>query len=213
MAGQESAMRRFERFRHALDLQEDTHQIIRSWVRDGNGVAFRELGTAHAYGLGVDEVQAFAVLYWQMGADLGDAVCQANLGSRFLRGYGVAMDEEEGFAYYVRSANQGHYAGIYGLAMCHENGEGIATNLDTAWSLINKALAAAHAAAGTDGGLAEDYLDDIHASLARINYKRGGGHGVVVFGGGGDVGGDWRERVVSIGMTGGRTTTASFGMD
>ena len=212
MAGQESAMRRFEKCKRAFP--EDKHPLLRRWVRDGNGVAFQQLGTAYASGnLGLEEDQKMAVRCWRIGADVGDAVCQANLGSRLAQGYGVGMDVNEGFHYYTLSAIQGHYAGIYGLAMCHENGEGIATNLDTAWRLINKALAAAHAAAGTDGGLAEDYLDDIHAALARINYKRGGGHGVVVLGGGDDVGGDWRERVVSIGMTGGEMTTASFGMD
>ena len=91
------------------------------------------------------------------------------------------MDEEEGLRYYMLSARQGHYTGLYGMAMCHENGEGVATNLDEAWRLINLALASAHAAAGTGVGLAEDYLPDIHAALARINYKRGGGRAAVIF--------------------------------
>ena len=181
---------------------QSLHPTVRDWFRkvsEGDVVPLRNIGAVCANGdLGCEETQEGAVHFWRIGAEAGDAVCQANLGSRLVQGYGVAMDVNEGLHYYVLSARQGHYAGIYGLAMCHENGEGIATNLDGAWRLINKALAAAHAAAGTDGGLAEDYLDDIHAALARINYKRGGGHGVVVFGGGGgDVGGDWRERVVS----------------
>ena len=118
---------------------QSLHPTVRDWFRkvsEGDVVPLRNIGTVCANGdLGCEETQEGAVHFWRIGAEAGDAVCQANLGSRLVQGYGVAMDVNEGLHYYVLSARQGHYAGIYGLAMCHENGEGIATNLDGAWRL------------------------------------------------------------------------------
>ena len=194
MTGQESATRRYEVIKHAVGHGREVHwkpesgmhPILRRWVRDagdGNGVAMGKLGKCFADGLlGVEEDQEMAVAYWQMGADVGDAECQANLGSRLSRGYGVSLDEEEGFRYYMLSAKQGHYTGLYGAAVCYMNGEGVARDLDEAWRVINLALGSANACAGKDGGAAEDFLPDIERILAKINYMRGGGHAAVVFG-------------------------------
>ena len=191
MTGQESATNG-KVFRHYVDGRwvrwkpEGMHPVLRRWVRDagdGNGEAMGKLGKCFADGLlGVEEDQELAVAYWRMGAEVGDAVCQANLGSRLSRGYGVSLDEEEGFRYYMLSAKQGHYTGLYGAAVCYMNGEGVARDLDEAWRVINLALGSANACAGKDGGDAEDFLPDIERILAKINYMRGGGHAAVVFG-------------------------------
>ena len=117
-----------------------------------------------------------------MGADVGDPFCQANLGNRLVRGWGVPMDEAEGFRYYMLSAKKGHYTGLYGAALCYMNGHGVARDLDEAWRVMNLALGSAHAWAGKDGGDAEDFLPDIERILAKINYMRGGGHAAAVFG-------------------------------
>ena len=63
----------------------------------------------------------------------------------------------------------------YLVAVCYENGEGVAVDLDEAWRLMNLALAAAQAN-GDPGG----YTSDIHAALPRIKSKQGGGNVAMV---------------------------------
>ena len=186
MTGQESAIRRFEVFRDAFELPEDMHPLLWRWLIeacDGDVVPFRDIGTTYANGmLGLEQDQEMAVRCWRMGADVGDPFCQANLGNRLVRGWGVPMDEAEGFRYYMLSAKKGHYTGLYGAALCYMNGHGVARDLDEAWRVMNLALGSANAWAGKDGGDAEDFLPDIERILAKINYMRGGGHAAVVFG-------------------------------
>ena len=85
------------------------------------------------------------------------------------------MDEAEGFRYYKLAADQGSLEGLFGAAVCYENGEGVAVDLDEAWRLMNLALAAAQAN-GDPGG----YTSDIHAALPRIKSKQGGGNVAMV---------------------------------
>ena len=146
---------------------------LREEANNGNGEALHDLGQIYAapqlaqqFGIEVDQRQA--VEYWRRGADLGNALCQANFGSRLVRGYGVEMDEAAGFRYYKLAADQGSLEGLFGVAVCYENGEGVAVDLDEAWRLMNSALAVAQAN-GDPGG----YTSDIHAALPRIKYKRG----------------------------------------
>ena len=147
--------------------------LLRAAANNGNGEAWHDLGLiygtpelAQQFGLEVDQSQA--VEHWRRGAELGEARCQANLGSRLIRGLGVEMDEAEGFRYYKLAADQGSLEGLFGVAVCYENGEGVAVDLDEAWRLMNSALAVAQAT-GDEAG----YLGDIHAALPRIQYKRG----------------------------------------
>ena len=149
---------------------------LREEANNGNGRALHDLGQIYAapelaqqFGIEVDQRQA--VEYWRRGADLGDALCQANFGSRLVRGYGVEMDEAAGFRYYKLAADQGWAEGIFGAAVCYENGEGVAVDLDEAWRLMNLALAAAQATGDPSG-----CIGDIQAGLTRINSKRGGGN-------------------------------------
>ena len=122
-----------------------------------------------------DSADSIARLGWRRGADLGDALCQANFGSRLGRGYGVEMDEAAGFRYYKLAADQGSLEGLFGVAVCYENGEGVAVDLDEAWRLMNLARAAAQA-----NGDPGDYTSDIHAALPRIKSKQGGGNVAMV---------------------------------
>ena len=84
------------------------------------------------------------------------------------------MDEAAGFRYYKLAADQGSLEGLFGVAVCYENGEGVAVDLDEAWRLMNSALAMAQA----NGDPA--ITSDIHAGLARIKsarrWKRRDGH-------------------------------------
>ena len=153
---------------------------LREEANNGNGEALHDLGQIYAapqlaqqFGIEVDQRQA--VEYWRRGADLGDALCQSNFGSRLVRGYGVEMDEAAGFRYYKLAADQGSLEGLFGVAVCYENGEGVAVDLDEAWRLMNSALALAQA-----NGDPGDYTSDIHAGLARIKSKRGGGNVAMV---------------------------------
>ena len=153
---------------------------LREEANNGNGRALHDLGQIYAapqlaqqFGIEVDQRQA--VEYWRRGADLGNALCQANFGSRLVRGYGVEMDEAAGFRYYKLAADQGSLEGLFGVAVCYENGEGVAVDLDEAWRLMNSALALAQA-----NGDPGDYTSDIHAGLARIKSKRGGGNVAMV---------------------------------
>ena len=56
-----------------------------------------------------------------------------------------------------------------------EANKGVAVDLDEAWRLMNSALALAQA-----NGDPGDYTSDIHAGLARIKSKRGGGNVAMV---------------------------------
>ena len=168
-------------------MMDEMHPILQHWMikaSNGDVVGVRELGTAFADGdYGLEEDQEAAVWWWRFGADKGDAFCQANLGSRLVRGYGVEIDEAEGFHYYMLSAKQGHYTGLYGAAVCYMNGEGVTRDLDEAWLLIQLALKSAkvYAAAGKDGNCPGNYIPDIEGILAKINYMRGGSHAAVIF--------------------------------
>lgn len=174
----------FLSYRRAISMNPSSPDEVLAYLRaeanNGNGRAFHDLGQIYAapqlaqqFGIEVDQRQA--VEYWRRGADLGDALCQSNFGSRLVRGYGVEMDEAAGFRYYKLAADQGSLEGLFGVAVCYENGEGVAVDLDEAWRLMNSALALAQA-----NGDPGDYTSDIHAGLARIKSKRGGGNVAMV---------------------------------
>lgn len=102
--------------------------------------------------------------------------CQGTLGARYCTGNGVAADEAEGFRYYKLAADQGCVGGLYGTAICLENGEGVAVDLDEARRLQEIAVQKVFADPAGAGGPARaaKYREDIMVAFARIDAKKCG---------------------------------------
>ena len=91
-------------------------------------------------GVAVDEVEA--VRLYRVGAALGHAAAQFQLGQCLLRVIGVATPDRDGaFALFTAAAAQDHPEALYGLAGCYKTGAGVAQDVSHAVSLWKRALA------------------------------------------------------------------------
>ncbi|MDO5526181.1 MAG: tetratricopeptide repeat protein [Prevotella sp.] len=79
----------------------------------------------------------------------GDARAQYTLGECYMKGRGVAVNEEMGVYWYAKAASQNYPLAQYFLGECYMKGKGVNVNENMAISLYNKAL---------NNGLYEAYI-------------------------------------------------------
>ena len=91
----------------------------------GDAAAQYSLGLSYDYGLGVQQDDARAVLWYRIAADQGHAAAQYNLGVMYRSGQGVPQDFTEAVAWFRQAADQGHGIARYKLGVMYINGEGV----------------------------------------------------------------------------------------
>jgi TPR repeat protein len=117
--------------------------------RDSGG-AFRyykyaaERGHAHAqnqlgYLAYVQGDYSSAIMWFQKAVAQGDADAEANLGSAYQKGQGVAPDLSKAAHWYQQSADQNDAYGQYELALMYQYGRGVPQNTGLAVTLLKQA--------------------------------------------------------------------------
>jgi TPR repeat protein len=74
-----------------------------------------------------------SVFWYRKAAVQGAAVAQANLGSAYHEGRGVAQDYAQAAAWTLKAAQQGSPAAQFNMGMAYGNGEGVERNPSEAY--------------------------------------------------------------------------------
>ncbi|TAN46150.1 MAG: sel1 repeat family protein [Rhodospirillales bacterium] len=127
----------------------------------GNAKAKNVLGNMFNAGMGVSQDKAKAISFWQEAADKGIYAAQYNLGQVYFRGDGTAQNFPKALEMFQKaSANPEYSWPQYWIGVIHENGLGVAKNMDEAvkWYELS-AKRGFGDAAGRLGVIAEEGLN------------------------------------------------------
>jgi len=114
----------------------DKHYTVDSGVKendvfDYNASLFLEpdmqfgLGVMYDTGVGVEQNDEFALLWYQMAADKGHSRAQYNLALMYDAGQGVEQNNKMALRWYQQAAEQGHAEAQYNLAVMYDQGQGV----------------------------------------------------------------------------------------
>ena len=136
-------------------------EIVRAAADGGDVKAMYYMGLMAYYGTmngTVDQQLAFS--WFLKGAEAGDPVCMAAVGTRCLNGEGVDPDPEKGFAWNMKAAQAGSAEGMLNVAVCFELGQGTAVDENEAVAWYLKAAEAGSTYAMRK--VATEYLMGLH---------------------------------------------------
>lgn len=75
----------------------------------------------------------------QQRAEQGDAAAQFNLGVRYAKGDGVALDSRQAVFWYRKAAKRGLVDAQYNLGVCYDQGIGVGMDTKQAVAWFRKA--------------------------------------------------------------------------
>ncbi len=102
---------------------------LRTIADSGDSEAQNEMGVRYAKGIGVQEDDSEAALWFSKAAEKGQAKAQFNLGIYYRNGYGgLKRDEIEAGRWFRAAALQGNAAAQYYLGSMYESGDGVQKN-------------------------------------------------------------------------------------
>jgi hypothetical protein len=109
--------------------REEAMKWLHKAADQGNAHAHCRL--AYYYSKGEDGLpgdKAEAARWYRMAAELGDCEGQWRLGTCYLRGIGVARNDEEAVKWFRKAAEQDYYHAQYLLGRCYFEGTGVPKN-------------------------------------------------------------------------------------
>lgn len=98
----------------------DFKTAMTEWLplaEEGDATAQNSVGALYDHGLGVDESDAEAALWYQRAADQNLALAMRNLGGMYAGGYGVPFDKDQAEYWYGKAAEAGDQVAIKRLAV------------------------------------------------------------------------------------------------
>ncbi len=93
-------------------------KAIDCFEKAANGDAYSKLAVMYAYGYGCDKSFEKAMEYWNMGAELGNAVCEYQLAMVYMNGIsGVSKDITKAATYIKSAADKGFAPAVKAMSM------------------------------------------------------------------------------------------------
>jgi len=125
--------------------ERDLSKAIASYKRAGSlgyAYAYYSIGKIFEEGIGVNENQKEANVWYLKGAENGDATAQDTLAVRISEGIGTKSNNRLAVEWFKKSAEQGHVYGTCNLGIHYARGWGIAKNklLALKWAFISNAI-------------------------------------------------------------------------
>jgi hypothetical protein len=99
--------------------------LWRPLAEKGDPVAQYSLGTLYAEGLGVEQDDVTAFLWFQRAANQGDAAAQYNVGASYAAGAGIAKSDVDAAKWFRRAADQGMVFAQLNLGLLYAAGNGV----------------------------------------------------------------------------------------
>ena len=106
--------------------REEAMKWLHKAADQGNAHAHCQLADYYSKGDdGLPEDKAEAARWYRMAAEIGDCEGQWKLGICYLRGIGVARNDEEAVKWFRKAAEQDYYHAQYLLGRCYFEGTGV----------------------------------------------------------------------------------------
>ena len=136
-------------------------------ARQGHIGAAVAIGVVYYWGQGVAINYERSVAAYKVGAEAGNARCQAQVGSRYYKGRGVAKDFKLARAWYEKAAAQDDPYAICDLGGMYFNGHGVTPSWRRARELFKRAIELGNS-------MAVEHMQTTTESIAAVRVTRSG---------------------------------------